>query len=318
MRGSSYEPVASAATLAFRRRLRATLRRWFREKNIDEAETSVLVATPVSDPGIRSFSVPLTGTDERRYLHTSPEYQMKRLLAAGSGDIYQIAPVFRDGEAGARHQPEFTLIEWYRLGFGLDEIVADTLELIGLALGPEQSRRIVDFRDAFLAATGLDPLLVTDGELLRACGSVAERLHGDRNACLDWLTATAVIPQLDAGVATVVRHYPVSQAALAAVNPDDERTALRFEIFFAGMEIANGFVELTDPGEQRRRFEQDRKVRAVRGSEDTCPDEALLAALEAGLPPCAGVAVGFDRLVMAALGIRDIRDVQAFPVVPDR
>ncbi len=319
---TDWRPGASWPVLAARAALLAAARSWFATRDITEVETPVLAASGVTDANIESVRASLAATPGRGwYLHTSPEYCMKRLLAAGAPDIYQICHVFRDGERGSQHQPEFTMIEWYRHGFGLSEIVEDTLSLLATLLAPDRGvlgRATVRYRQAFRDATGIDPLAAETGELLAAAKRAgAEGLgEGDREACLDLLMGTRVAPSLGGDSLTAVTHYPAAQAALARIDPDDPALALRFEVFLDGRELANGFVELRDAEEQRARFEADRAERRRRGLPDQRCDESLLAALAHGLPPVAGVAVGFDRVVMAATGARDIREVQSFSL-PD-
>jgi lysyl-tRNA synthetase class 2 len=242
---------------------------------------------------------------------------MKRLLAAGYPDIYSICHVFRDGEIGRLHQPEFTMIEWYRLGFEFDAIIAETTSLIAeLIERPTlQDVRAFEYGDAFAEFAGVDPLMATIDELAEASGaddSLFASLGDDRDAWLDLLLSTKVAPRFPGDRLTVLRHYPASQAALARVCPRDPAAADRFEVFLGSLELANGFVELRDPAEQRRRIEADNAARRTTGTDTVPIDEALLAALDAGLPFCAGVAAGFDRLLMTALGCSDIRDVLAF------
>ncbi len=285
-----------------------------------EVETPIVAHATVTDVHLASLETRIAGRTAPFYLQTSPEYAMKRLLAAGSGDVYQVSKVFRDGESGRRHNPEFTMIEWYRLGFDhralMDEVAALLHELLGerLVRAPEH----VTYRDAIAGATGLDPYTAPVGTLLAAArdrlGDVPAELAGDRDACLDLLMGAVVGPALGIGGITFVHDYPASQAALARLLPGDPPVAARFEAYVGGLELCNGFHELADPAEQRRRFDADRAARRARGL--PCPpvDERLLAALAHGLPDCAGVALGFDRVAMLAAGTDDIRDVLAFPI----
>lgn len=319
-----WRPGAGWAVLALRARMLAAAREWFAARDVTEVDTPMLTPRGITDPNIDSVRAELAATPGRRwYLHTSPEYAMKRLLAAGAPDIYQICHVFRDGEHGRYHQPEFSMIEWYRHGQDLDAVVADTLSLLGTLLAPSlgdlrtATRR---HRDAFRETAGVDPLTTDDADVIAAAAAAGGGdAVADRDAALDFLMGTRVAPALAApGTLTALTHYPAAQAALAALDPEDARLALRFEVFLDGRELANGFVELTDADEQRARFDADRAARRRRGRPDMLPDETLLAALAHGLPQTAGVAVGFDRLVMAASGIDDIRRVQSFPVMaPD-
>ena len=254
------------------------------------------------------------------YLQASPEYAMKRLLAAGSGDIYQLGPVFRAGERSATHNPEFTLLEWYRQGFDLPALMRETAGLVLRLLEgwrPPWTVEYLSYRDAFLRELQLDPFEATNARL----GDVA-REHGlapvslasaTRDELLDFLVATQVGPRLGAERLTCLHHYPASQASLAQLDAANPQTALRFELYGDGLELANGYVELADAAEQARRFEADQAERRRRGLAAHAGDTRLLAALQSGLPACAGVAVGFDRVVMLALGAARIDAVLALP-----
>jgi lysyl-tRNA synthetase class 2 len=274
----------------------------------------------VTDVHLASLETRIAGRDGAYYLQTSPEYAMKRLLAAGSGDVYQVQKVFRDGEAGRHHNPEFTMIEWYRLGFDdralMDEVEALLRELLGPVLAAPAER--LTYRDAFARATGLDPYATPVATLYayarERLGDVPADLANDRDACLDLLMGAVAGPTLGAGRITFVHDYPATQAALARVLPGDPPVAARFEAYVGGLELCNGFHELADAAEQRRRFVADLEQRRARGLPRPPIDERLLGALAHGLPDCAGVALGFDRCVMLATGATDIRDVVAFAV----
>ena len=295
-------------------------RRYFAQQDLLEVDVPFLSSAAVSDPNIASLEVTTSlspGTP--RFLHTSPEYAMKRLLAAQFPDIFFIGRVFRDGEAGRHHQPEFTMIEWYRRDYALDDIIADSESLLTTLLGddalPEPSQQIT-YREAFTSNIGVDPLTASLPELIQAATADDElqrALGDDRNAWLDLLLSTRVATAFPQERLTIVTHYPASQAALARLTPGDSALADRFEVFAGACELANGYVELTDSEEQRRRFTKDQDRRRSSGAMIRAVDDRLLAALEAGLPPCAGVAVGFDRVVALALGVDDIRDVYHFP-----
>ncbi len=290
-----------------------------------EVDTPALARFAVTDPRIQSLPVQSAVFNETWHLQTSPEYAMKRLLASGSPDIYQIGPVFRDGESGRLHQPEFTLIEWYRRGFSLDAMSRETCQLIN-ALGeacdqqPANCRQL-RYQAVFQSLLGIDPLTAATKELATLAeqqlggqldAALRESLAAQRALVLDLLMSHLITPALDPRELTVVTHYPASQAALARLSPDDGRCAERFEIFFAGMELANGYRELTDAAELARRFAADREQRRVDGLADRRVDAQLIAAVEAGLPECSGVAVGFDRVLMAWSGCEDIRQVRPF------
>jgi elongation factor P--(R)-beta-lysine ligase len=313
-----WRPAASLARLRQRATLLQTVREFFRERGVLEVETPVALAATVTDVQIESLR--LAGTPAR-FLQTSPEYPMKRLLAAGSGDIYQLCHVFRAGEVSRLHNPEFTMIEWYRLGMNLPAIMAETAGLAAALLGADGrvagAVESVSYVAAFQRELGCDPLdapLDALAQLAAAHGLAPESIAGaTRDDLLDFLIATRVGPQLGRGKLTCLHHFPASQAALAQLEPADPRTAQRFELYAEGVELANGYVELANATEQRSRFDSDLAERRRRGLDQPGMDERLLAALDHGLPACAGVAMGFDRVAMLALGAHSIGDVMAFP-----
>jgi lysyl-tRNA synthetase class 2 len=298
--------------------LLARVREWFDAAGVLEVQTPALDTAAVSDPHIESIEARLAGRAAPRYLHTSPEYAMKRLLAAGFPDIYQVCTVFRDGEVGRRHQPEFTMVEWYRHGMTLDAIVDDTVGLVRalLAAAPEAAGepalRRVRYDEALADACGVR----SDSDIAAlhdAAGKgFPETLADRRDALLDFLFATRVSATFPDDTLTVVTHYPASQAALARIDPGSG-CALRFELFHGDLELANGFVELTNAAEQRERFEADQSQRRTEGLPLRPLDERFLAALKHGLPDCAGVALGFDRVLMRATGAASIEAVISFP-----
>jgi lysyl-tRNA synthetase-like protein GenX len=326
--GRDWRPAASAAVLRLRADLLARIRAWFAARGVLEVETPLLSAAGTTDPQIESFTTRYLGPGAPQgrtgYLHTSPEFPMKRLLAAGSGSIFQICRVLRQGELGPRHNPEFTLVEWYRVGADHHALMEEVQDLVSAALGgyrPLAAPERVSYREAFERRTGLDPHRASP-EALEACarrhGLAADGAAGagaapDAEFWRDLLLSHLVAPALGRGRLTLLYDYPASQASLARVRLGDPPLAERFEAFLDGMELANGFHELADAGEQRRRFEADRHRRRARGQASVPIDTRLLAALEAGLPDCAGVALGFDRLVMTACGARRIEEVLAFP-----
>jgi len=326
--GADWRPGATPARLQARAALLARTRAFFAARGVLEVDTPLLVNAPVSDVHIHSAAVRLAaerGASAQMFLHTSPEYAMKRLLAAGSGDIYQVCHVVRALEHGRLHNAEFTLIEWYRLGFTLealmDEVAALVRELLGSA-GPQRAQERVSYREAFTRELALDPFTATLAELAQAAATLGfgappagegEGGAARRDELLELLMGAVVGPRLGAGALTFVHGYPATQAALARLDPRDPRTARRFELYCDGIELANGFHELTTASEQRLRFETDNSERRRMGLPVHALDERLLAALAAGLPDCAGVAVGFDRLAMLATGAAHIDEVLAFP-----
>lgn len=318
----TWQPGATLATARVRASMLACARRFFAAHDILEVDTPALSRAAVSDPNIESVGALLAADPEHRYfLHTSPEFAMKRLLCAGWPDIYEVCKVFRDGEVGPRHQPEFTMIEWYRRNLSLQEMISHTADFIlELLRQPERTYRVVtmSYRDAFRHYLQLDPLSASIAELRQAAAAdaqLAESLGEQRDQWLDLLLSTKLAPQFEAEALLVLHHYPASQAALARLCPDDPRVADRFEIFCGDLELANGYYELNDPDEQLRRCRQDQQQRQSRGAPQRPLDENFLAALRAGLPPCCGVAIGFDRLVMLRQRTDRLDDVQIFTTV---
>ncbi|MEM9058583.1 MAG: EF-P lysine aminoacylase EpmA [Pseudomonadota bacterium] len=306
-----WRPAARRETLALRATLAATARAFFARRGVLEVETPALSLAANTDPNIDSFAV---AGGETRYLHTSPEFPMKRLLAAGVGDIFQFARVFRRGEAGRRHNPEFTMLEWYRLGIDHTALMVEVEALLrALIPGLATGSATLTYRDAFVQHAGLDPHRATLAELRCAAGGDAPDLGDDRDGWLDLLMGLRVAPALGRGGVEHVHAFPTSQAALARVVDGDPPLAARFETWLDGLELANGYHELTDADELARRFAVENRRRAARGKATMPVDEALLAATRAGMPDCAGVAMGFDRVVMLAAGLDDVRETLAFP-----
>jgi lysyl-tRNA synthetase class 2 len=315
---ADWAPTASIDVLRLRARLLERVRAHFAGTGALEVQTPVMVLAGVTDVHLESLEVHRADGTRVGFLHTSPEYAMKRLLAAGAPDIYQVAHVFREGERGRRHNPEFTMVEWYRLGIDHHALMQDVEELLRALLEPHRavgSARRMTYVDAFQEALGLDPLTAPIGELRAAMvehgADVPESIAYERDALLDLAMATLVATRFPADRITFLHDFPASQAALARVRGP---VASRFEAFWGELELANGFHELGDAEEQARRFAADRAERARRGQPDRDPDRRFIAALAAGLPPCAGVALGFDRVVMIAAGAHSIDEVIAFPV----
>jgi lysyl-tRNA synthetase class 2 len=309
-----WRPSASLEILRARAGLYAALRQFFTVRGVLEVETPILSAAATVDPNIESYA-----TREGRWLHTSPEFAMKRLLASGSGPIWQIARVFRREEAGRHHNPEFSLLEWYRPGWdhvALMAEVEDLLRAAGVAGGSAPWQRL-SYREAFLRHADVDPFSA-DLEALRGAAARHAAIAGsaqggaDRGFWLDLLMSAAVGPRLGVEAPVFLYDFPAEQAALARVRADHPPVAERFELFWRGLELANGFHELLDAAEQRRRFEADRALRLAQGREAPPYDARLIAALKAGLPPCAGVALGLDRVLMLMLRLPELRQVLAF------
>jgi lysyl-tRNA synthetase class 2 len=312
---NDWRPTAAIATLEVRAAMLRAAREYFIATRALEVETPTLSSAAVTD--VHLASIAARALQQPHYLHTSPEYPMKRLLAAGCGDIWQICRVYRDGEAGRHHNPEFTLIEWYRLGIDHHALMHDVERLVNAVLPParqfDRAERLT-YREALQLHTGVDalddslPVLIA--RLESADIHVPASLRTDRDGCLDLIMSVLVGPQLGHDRLTFIYDYPASQAALARTRGP---VASRFEAYMNGIELANGFHELADSREQRARFGKDLGERAARGLPAMPVDERFLAALEHGLPECSGVALGFDRLVMCATGAKHIDSVLAFP-----
>lgn len=317
-----WRPAAGIEALRLRARLNAAIRAFFAERGVLEVETPVLSAAGNTEPNIASFHAAFSGRADgaprTRWLRTSPEHPLKRLLAAGVGDCYELGRVFRDGEAGRRHNPEFTMLEWYRVGWEHQRLVDETAALVALALalgGRTARLQRIAYRELYRSRLQLDPFLASDAELRSALGEVQVDPRGlVRDDWLDLLMTHRLQPAFEPGVMLSVHDWPASQAALARLRDTGEGMAVaeRFELYLGPIELANGYHELRDADEQRARFERDLRIRAEREDVQPPADERLLAALAHGLPACAGVAVGIDRLLMAMLGTDRIADVLAF------
>lgn len=318
---ADWRPPASLASLKGRAMQLAYVRGFFADREMLEVETPVLARCGVTEPNLdnigASLIVPPGWQAGDGWLQTSPEYHMKRLLAAGSGPIFQVARAFRDGEWGSRHNPEFSLLEWYRPGFDDEQLMTEVADLVCGWLGLPEPRRM-SYRQGFLEFADLDPFTATQAMLVARCERwVGQPFAGQlsRDECLDVLMSHEVEVALRTEPPTFICHYPASQAALARTSVQDGITiAHRFELYVQGLELCNGYWELTDVDEQRRRFEDDNRRRQRLGKPVMAPDQKLLAALASSLPPCAGVALGLDRLLMLKLGKTSIREVVAFPV----
>lgn len=314
---TDWRPTSGPETARRRAGRLAAVRAFFADRGVLEVDVPALSRAANSDPNIESLVVEATAAaNVPLFLQTSPEYAMKRLLAAGYPDIFSIARVFRDGEIGRKHEPEFTLIEWYRRDFDLETMAGETCELVAAVLDrPDLGTQSVRYRDAFSESLGIDPLGARPPELAtlaNADDDLRAALGEDKYAWLDLLLSTRVVPGFPADRLTVLTHYPASQAALARLDPGEPGVALRFEIFLGSVELANGYVELADVAEQRARFSAENAIRRRSGRSSGPVDERLLSALEHGLPDCAGVAVGFERLHMLYDGADDIADVVSF------
>jgi elongation factor P--(R)-beta-lysine ligase len=320
-----WAPSATRDALRLRARLNRMVREFFHARDVLEVETPVLSRAGNTDPNIASFALEFSGRTDgaprTRWLRTSPEFALKRLLAAGVGDCYELGRVFRDGEAGGRHNPEFTMLEWYRVGWDHHRLAEEAAELVEAALalvGRRATRATTTCHALFRDRLGLDIATCGEEALRAALGAVAVDPGGlTRDDWLDLLMTHRLQPAFPPDQLLVLHDYPASQCALARVRPADPArgapaVAERFELFLGPLELANGYHELCDAAEQGARFERDLALRAARGAPASPRDQALLDALAHGLPACAGVALGIDRLLMAMLGTDRIADVLAF------
>ncbi|ENC6732184.1 elongation factor P--(R)-beta-lysine ligase [Vibrio navarrensis] len=317
---TDWQPTASIPQLRQRAALIARIRQFFAQRNVLEVDTPAMSHATVTDVHLHTFQTQFVGPGYAQgsplFLMTSPEFHMKRLLAAGSGCIYQLGKAFRNEENGRYHNPEFTMLEWYRVGFDHHQLMDEMDDLLQLVLQCGAAERMT-YQQAFLTVLGVCPLEGTMAELK----SVAARLglsdiaeaEEDRDTLLQLLFSIGVEAKIGQQVPAFVYDFPASQAALAKINPNDPRVADRFEVYFKGIELANGFHELDNAQEQLRRFEQDNRKRVEMGLAEQPIDYHLIAALQSGLPECAGVALGVDRLIMLALGCDHIDQVTAFP-----
>ena len=307
---ANWQPTANAQAIQARAKLLSAIRQFFAQRNVLEVDTPILSAHATTDPYINSIQ----STDG--YLQTSPEFAMKRLLCAGVGSIYQIAKAFRQQESGRFHNPEFTMLEWYRVDFTHIELMREVDQFLSSMLdtGPAQ---VISYQQLFIQQVGLDPLACSDSEL---CAYIDEKqlLLGRADALtrddqLNLLFSHVIEPNLGQNVPVLVHGFPSSQSALARINEKDQRIADRFEAYYKGIELANGFYELADAQEQLTRFNSDNQARIAKGLDLMPMDVNLIAALDSGLPECAGVALGIDRLLMLKLGADHINEVLCFP-----
>jgi len=313
-----WPPTCSAALLHQRAELYQTIRAFFVEKGVLEVETPLLSAAASCDINLDSFSIDLSDA-KKLYLQTSPEFAMKRLLASGSGSIYQIAKSFRQSERGRFHNPEFTLLEWYRVGFNLSDLMSEMVELLMLCFGQNLAFRTVTYQQLFQQLTGLDPHQVSLSDLMAY--ATTQGNHEASKICagklsngLDYVFSQYVQPKLKKDVVYFVTGYPKCMAMLAKLDDANPITAKRFEVYFNSVELANGYEELTDADEQHQRFQHELMEREQDGLANLPMDKNLLAALAHGMPECSGVALGLDRLLMLMTGTNAIDDVLTFPI----
>ncbi|MFK7794391.1 MAG: EF-P lysine aminoacylase EpmA [Gammaproteobacteria bacterium] len=312
---SDWRPTASFHNLARRAELLNLARHFFSQRDVLEVETPLACSHTVTEPNIESFSFPVG--DAQKYLQTSPEYAMKRLLADGAPDIFQICKSFRMGEHGARHNPEFTMIEWYRHEYSLKQIMQETVDLIVTLLVKNNKPIDIDYisyRDLTEKALGVTLDLLTENAIKDLAVESGLVLQSDVSLqqCVDFLFSHKVEPAMCEESITVVYHYPAAQAVLSKLNDEDISVAERFEIFYQGIELANGYVELLDAEQQLNRFMNDQSIRKQNNSIEVEVDQRLIDAQRYGLPECAGVAVGFDRVVMLAVSASSLSEVISF------
>ncbi len=300
------------------------VRAHFESESVLEVDTPTLSLSAVSDRQIESIEAISRQSTTPLYLHTSPEFCMKRLLASGYPDIYSICRVYRDGELGRNHQPEFTMIEWYRIGFNLSDIVADTLKAIANLMDDATlavNAQVIDYRRAFQETCGIDPLHAPIVELADLCAADDDlrlAMGNERDDWLDLIVTRLIAPSFATDRLTVLQHYPASQAALAELCPNDPSVADRFEVFMGELELANGYVELTNADVQAKRIANDQAARKKHRQPIRPIDQHLLAALHSGLPQCAGVAMGLERLHMKYDHADSIHKVVTFPFETDQ
>ncbi len=311
----NWQPVATRETLVERARILNAIRAFFHSRGLLEVETPILSTASIPDPHIESFYT--RSTDVKRYLQTSPEFAMKRLLASGYGAIFQICKVFRQGERGKRHNPEFTMLEWYHPGYSYQQLMQELDALFHEIVNRYQrigTTQFLSYQQAFINHVSIDPLTASIEDLKDAATNhgITISLDLNRHQWLDLLMTHLVEPNLGMGHATFITDYPADQAALARINPDNPDVAERFELYFQGIELANGFGELVDATEQRRRFNAENDQRKSLGLNEIPLDENLLSALSSGMPESSGVAVGLDRLIMVTLGKKSIDEVMSF------
>lgn len=317
----SWEPACDITYLRTRAQVMSKIRRFFADRSVLEVETPLLCSATGTDPQLDFFSSYFHSQPDNMemFLQTSPEFAMKRLLAAGSGSIYQICKAFRNGELGRYHNPEFTILEWYRIDFNLNQLMEETADLIVELLGiPTESISRISYKELFEKVTGLNPLFFNQKEYAEyaANNKIKDAIllcEDDHAMWLDFIFSYKVQPTLKEQSLCMVFGYPAIQSSLARINQNDSRVADRFEVFIKGIEVGNGFFELADAVEQERRFDQENSSRQVKKLRTINKDEKFLDALRHGLPDCSGIALGIDRLLMSIADVNSLNDVMAFP-----
>ena len=316
----SWQPSTNRATRQLRAQMNHDIRAFFYQRNILEVETPALSQAGNTDPFIQSFQFFRNETKSNsRYLHTSPEYPMKRLLAAGSGDIYQICKVWREDEAGRNHNPEFTLLEWYRVGFSMTQLMQEVSDLLHALLPAlEQNDKMYSYQKLFLEKFGINPHIASYGDILKCVNKAIPSLDTsnlDSQALLDALLTHSIEPDFNKHCLTFVYDYPASQSALAKMRQDDNKppVAMRFEVYLGQSELGNGYQEETSFQRNKEILNTENAQRQKAGLEQVTQDENFLFAAESGIPESAGVAIGLDRVLMAIAGVNSIQKVINFP-----
>jgi elongation factor P--(R)-beta-lysine ligase len=320
----NWQPSCSIESMRLRAQLLYEIRHFFSERDVLEVETPLLRFSSGTDPQLDFFTTEygLPPLQHRLFLQTSPEFAMKRLLAAGSGSIYQICKAFRNGESGRFHNPEFTMLEWYRVGFTLPQLMDEIAGLIGLLFKTHRNldtAQRFSYQELFQRYTGLDPLVFSyqDYCTYALANHISEAVSicgYDHALWLDFIFSHKVQPQLGENALCMVYDYPACQSSLARINADNPLVTDRVEVFINGIELGNGYYELTDATEQDRRFDEEIGIRQQRKRPVTVKDKHLIAALEAGLPECSGMAIGLDRVLMLLTDSSSIQDVLSFPI----
>lgn len=320
----TWRPNSQISALKDRARILSEIRAFFNVRNVYEVETPCLSAFSVTDPFMETLTCDNAKASKQApmFLQTSPEYAMKRLLAAGSGDIYQIAKAFRNDELSKHHNPEFTMLEWYRVGYTMHQLIDEVIDLLAY-LQADLTCQKTTYQSLFIEHLHFDPLDIAPEHLFEECkiyrlsdycDSLRAQYQNEhsllRDALLQVLFNQVIEPKIGQQHPIVVYHFPASQASLASLH--DDKTANRFELYYKGLELANGFEELTDAANQRERFEQDNIHRKHMGLPEVTLDHRFLDALESGLPRCSGVALGIDRLIMILLKASSIDEVISF------
>ncbi len=313
---NNWQPSCSLETLKARAQVLEDIRAFFKHRQVLEVQTPVLARTAIPETHINLFKS-CYRHEEDLYLQASPEAMMKRLLAAGAGSIYQISPVFRDGEQGRWHNPEFTLLEWYRVDFDHHDLMMEVEALLRALLPGNVLAERVAYNALFLEYLGLHPLQTPVSELHslieRRCPAIAELNKAGRDLCLQYLFSELIEPELKKRGVVFVYDYPANQASLAQICPENNAAA-RFEVYVDGIELGNGFHELREPTEQLQRFEKEQAEKQTLGQPSAPIDMNLIAALEAGIPACAGVAIGLERLLMLKTNASHIQEVCSFAI----